>query len=203
MKQGAVLVPTLFGIFFSLVLTFRQSEYGVLLGFSTPGVMALFSTSPASELRRECAECSFVSCSSQTMPLSLSIRRSPTVPRDPLCSGTFRVCPKHQPEKSNILTQDISTTPAISIGDHTLDEVEKFTDLGSNISNNLSLDAELNVRIAKAATAMARLPKTVWDNTILTLNTKVRLYQACVSSTLLHGIETGPLCSHQERRLNA
>jgi hypothetical protein len=34
--------------------------------------------------------------------------------------------------------------------------VEKFKYLVSTISDNLSLEAELNVRIGKAATAMAR-----------------------------------------------
>lgn len=37
--------------------------------------------------------------------------------------------------------------------------VDKFTYYGSKISNNLSLDAELKVRIGKAATAIARLAK--------------------------------------------
>ncbi len=78
------------------------------------------------------------------------------------------------------MTLNVSTSPAISIGEHTLDVVEKFTYLaiGSNISNNLSLDAELNVKIGKAATTMARLAKSVWDNTMLTLNAKMRVYQA-------------------------
>lgn len=86
--------------------------------------------------------------------------------------------------------QDVSTTPAITIGDHSQEVVDKFTHLGSTISSNLSLDAELNVRIGKAATAMARLTKKVWENTMLTLNTKMKVYQACVLSTLLHGSET-------------
>ncbi len=38
------------------------------------------------------------------------------------------------------------------IGDHTLAVVETFTYLGSNISNNLSLDVEVNVRIGKSTT---------------------------------------------------
>ncbi len=34
------------------------------------------------------------------------------------------------------------------------------------------MDVELNVRIGNAATAMARIVKRAWDNTMLTLNTK-------------------------------
>ncbi len=106
-------------------------------------------------------------------------------------------------KKTNIIAQDISTIPAIFIGKHTLDGVEKFTYLGSKISNNLSLDTALDVRIGKATTAMARLAKRVWGNTMLTLNTKMRVYQACMLRTLLYGSETWTLYSHQERRLNA
>jgi hypothetical protein len=54
------------------------------------------------------------------------------------------------------MAQDVSTALTIVIGDHTHEVVDKFTYLGYTISNNLSLDAELNVRIGKASTAMAR-----------------------------------------------
>ena len=99
--------------------------------------------------------------------------------------------------------QDVSSTPCITIGDHTLEVVENFTYLGSTISSNLSLDAELNTRIGKAASAVARLTKRVWSNAMLTTNTKMRVYQACVLSTLLYGSETWTLYARQERRLNA
>ena len=99
--------------------------------------------------------------------------------------------------------QDVSRTPQISIGDHTLEVVDNFPYLASNIPSNLSLDTELNVRIGKVATAMARLAKRVWDNTMLTTNTKMEVYQACVLSTLLYGSEAWTLYSRQERRLNA
>ena len=64
------------------------------------------------------------------------------------------------------------------------------------------MNAELNTRIGKAATAMARLTKRVWSNAMLTTNTKMRVYQACVVSILLYGSESWTLYSRQERRLN-
>ena len=80
--------------------------------------------------------------------------------------------------------------------------VDEFVYLGSTISSNLSLDTELNARIGKASTAMARLATRVWDNSMLTTNTKMKVYQACVLSTLLYSSETRTLYSRQERRLN-
>ena len=99
--------------------------------------------------------------------------------------------------------QDLSSIPSISIGDYILEVVEDFTYLGSTISSNLSLDAKLNTWIGKAVTAMAHLAKRVWENSMLTINTKMKVYQACVLSTLLYGSEAWTLYSCQECRLNA
>ena len=77
-----------------------------------------------------------------------------------------------------------------------------FTYLCSTISSNLSLDAKLNTRIDKTSTAMACLAKRMWDNTVLTLNMKTKVYQACILSTLRYGSEAWTLYSQQEQ-LNA
>ena len=50
---------------------------------------------------------------------------------------------------------------------------------------------------------MARLAERVWYNAMLTLNTKMKVYQACVLSTLLYGSEAWTLYSRQEQRLIA
>ena len=98
--------------------------------------------------------------------------------------------------------QDVSQVPMITIGDHTLGVTDTFTYLGSKISSNLSLDAELSSRIGKASSTMARLSKRVWENKKLTINTKVKVYHSCVLSTLLYGSEAWTLYSSQERKLN-
>ena len=105
-------------------------------------------------------------------------------------------------KKTEIMLQDVSNAPSIKIGDHTLNIVEKFTYLGSTIASNLSLDPELTSRIGKATTSMARLTKRVWENNMLTINTKMQVYQAVVLSTLLYDSEAWTLYS-QERRLSA
>ena len=106
-------------------------------------------------------------------------------------------------KKTNVMGQDVSEAPSISIGDYTLEVVEDFTYLGSTISSNLSLEAEINKRIGKAASAMSRLSTRVWENTNLTTNTKTAVYNACVLSTLLYGSETWTAYARQERRLNS
>ena len=98
--------------------------------------------------------------------------------------------------------QDVSSAPNISISDYTLEVVDEFVYLGPTISSNLSLDTELNTRIGKTSTAMARLATRVWDNSMLTTNTKMKVNQACIISTLLYSSETWTLYSRQECRLN-
>ena len=60
-------------------------------------------------------------------------------------------------KKTNVLGQDTTKLPEIAINDYELDVVEQFTYLGSTITDNLSLHTEIDKRIGKAATTLARL----------------------------------------------
>ena len=73
---------------------------------------------------------------------------------------------------------------------------------GSTITDNLSIESELNKRIGKAAITLSRLTKRVWTNNKLSDHTKVNVYKACVISTLLYGSESWTMRAHEEKRLN-
>ena len=105
-------------------------------------------------------------------------------------------------KKTNVLGQGRETPPTITIDDYELDVVHHFTYLGSTVTDTLSLDVELDKRIGKAATTLARLTTRVWSNPMLTEKTKMAVYNACVISTLLYGSETWTTYARQERRLN-
>ena len=106
-------------------------------------------------------------------------------------------------KKTEVLAQDTDNQPKISVDNYELKAVNQFTYLGSTISSNISLDAEIDKRIGKAATTLARLTSRVWKNPKLTIKTKVAVYNACVVSTLLYGSETWTTYARQERRLNS
>ena len=75
----------------------------------------------------------------------------------------------------------------ITLNDEALET--HFSYLGSIMSNNFTLDKELNTRLGKAATSFGRLSKRVWSNKSLTLHTKLKVYQAratCTSSCYLY-----------------
>ena len=88
------------------------------------------------------------------------------------------------------MAQGAEIPPSVYIDGSNLSVVDNFKYLGSTISSNLSLDVEINARIGKAATVRAKLNKRVWQNINLTMNTRLKVYQACVTSILLYGSET-------------
>ena len=105
-------------------------------------------------------------------------------------------------KKTDVLGQDTEAPPVITIDDYELDAVCQFTYLGSTITDNLSLDAEINKMIGKAVSTVARLTARVWTSPKLSIKTKMAVYNACVISTLLYGSETWTTYAGQERRLN-
>ncbi len=203
LKQGCVLAPTLFGIFFSLLLrhAFSQSKDGVFIHTRSDGnLFNLARLRAKTKVRRVLIrEMMFADDAALTAHTDEALQR--LISSFACASDEFGLTISLK--KTNVMGQDVSSTPCISIGDHTLEVVEDFTYLGSTISSNLSLDNELNTRIGKASIAMARLTKRVWNNSMLTTNTKMKVYQASVLSTLLYGSETWTMYTWQERRLNS
>ena len=201
-KQGCVLAPTLFGILFSLLLryTFSESKEGIYLHTrSNSSLFNLARLQAKTKVRKVLIrEILFADDAAITAHTETALQE--------LINHFAHACSQFgltiSIKKTNILAQDVSFALSISIGDCTLDVVEDFTFLGSNISSNLSLDTKLNMRIGKASAAMARLTNRVWENTMLTIKTKTQVYQACVLSTLLYGSESWTLYTRQERRLN-
>ena len=61
---------------------------------------------------------------------------------------------------------------------------------GSTVSTSVNVDLEQNNRSGKAASTISELNIKVRNNSKLTENTKLRVYEACVLSSLLHGSET-------------
>ena len=71
-----------------------------------------------------------------------------------------------------------------------LDVVDVFVYLGSVLSKDGSLDAEVYARIRKTSVAFGSLERRVWNDHGLTINTKVDVYMTCVVTVLLYAVET-------------
>ena len=71
-----------------------------------------------------------------------------------------------------------------------MENTSEFVYVGSCISENCELDAEIKQRLGKARAVFSRLWSTVWGVKQLQIKTKVHVYKSCVLSTLLYGSET-------------
>ena len=89
--------------------------------------------------------------------------------------------------------------PLLTEGEE-LEQVDKFTYLGSCISANGSIEEEISARIARAQAAFSNL-RHLWRRRDIPLTTKGRVYNATVRPTLLYGCETWALRSEDVHSL--
>ena len=201
-KQGCVLAPTLFGIFFSMLLkrAFGSSSLGIKLHTRTDG--NLFNLARLRSKRKLktftvrdllfADDAALVAHSAQDLQTLLSQFSS-------ACSDFGLTISL---KKTKVLSQGTDIPPSIKIDGKDIENVKNFVYLGSSVASNASLDTEINCRIGKASGTFARLTARVWDNPKLSIRTKSNVYCACVCSTLLYGSETWTLSSLQEKKIN-
>ena len=95
-------------------------------------------------------------------------------------------------EKTKILKLNSKNSEKITCEDSVLEEVEKFTYLGSVVGRDGGVEADIRSRIGKAQCAFNNL-KNIWRSQSMRLNNKIRLFNSNVKSILLYGSETWKL----------
>jgi len=93
-------------------------------------------------------------------------------------------------------------TADIQVQGYTVEVVDEFCYLGSYISQNGNCEKDLKVRIGKASDIFGKMKK-VWRNKHINLQTKLRLYETLILSTLLYGAEVWPLTVTLSNKLEA
>ena len=81
------------------------------------------------------------------------------------------------------------SAPIITIDNNPLNVVDKFTYLGSTLSQNAMIDDDVSTRIGKASASFGRLTKRLWNERGVRLATNISVYCAVVLPTLLYGCE--------------
>ena len=206
-KQGCVLAPTLFSIYLSIVLkhAFKDHKKGVLIQ-SRPGA-DLFNVKLFKSVRKRkevlirelmfADDTAFVSHSPEDA--------QDIITRFSRSAKAFGL--KIIIKKTEVIYQPppgvVTTGLSIKIDGQDLVVASKFKYLGSIVSNDNKLDAELTSRMSKASSAFGRLKRRVWDNRHLTLKTKCAVYQAIVLSTLLYGVESWTVYKNTAQKLNS
>ena len=204
-KQGCVLAPSLFSIFFSMMLHQAKEDIqdGIYIRFRSDGSLfnlrrllahtktteqliteLLFADDCALLAHTEAALQNLVdhfSEASKAFGLTISLKKTEVL---------FQPAPSQN-----------YTPPHITVDGTTLNPVEHFTYLGSVMSNDATIDKDLDNRLSKASSSFGRLSKRVWKNHSLKLSTKIKVYRAVVIPTLMYGAETWTLYRRQVRLL--
>ncbi|XP_078612812.1 uncharacterized protein LOC144882704 [Branchiostoma floridae x Branchiostoma japonicum] len=206
-KQGCVLAPTLFTIFFSVMLQQATEdlgdEDGIYIRYRMDGSLfnlrrlqahtktleqlireLLFADDAALVTHTETAMQRVTSCFAEAVRLfglEISLKKTEVL---------------HQPAP-----QEVYHPPRIMIDESELKPVHQFTYLGSTISSDARIDKEVDNRLAKANSAFGRLYSRVWNNKHLKKFTKVSVYRAVVLTTLLYGSESWVTYRHHLRLL--
>ena len=204
-KQGCILAPILFGVFFAVVLFLAILNFDkpIFLRFRTSG--SLFNLSRLkSKTKVSLAtliellyadDCDLVTHSEVAM--------QELVTRFNLIAKAFGL--KFNIKKTEVMFQPSSKgqtqLPSIKVEGQQLKNVDSFVYLGSTLTNDCSLDKEINLRISKATGAFKKLQKRVWKPHSIKLNTKIEVYRTCVLSKLLYASSTWTCYRYQVRKL--
>lgn len=107
------------------------------------------------------------------------------------------------------LSINIKKTETMSIGpeeqffidDTPLKSVSQFKYLGSIVTSDGSVNAELITRIQALSSAYGRLRERVFDSHDITISTKLKVYVQCLLPLLTYGCETWTLYRHNINQL--
>ena len=81
-----------------------------------------------------------------------------------------------------------------------LNAVDKSTYLDKTLTPTVVMDVEVNTRLAKASVAFSRLHKNVSDRRSIAMETKIKVYQAVMLTTVLYGCESWTVYQRHARK---
>jgi Reverse transcriptase (RNA-dependent DNA polymerase)/Domain of unknown function (DUF6451) len=102
--------------------------------------------------------------------------------------------------KTVSMSNDRSSQARFIIGGQAIEQVDKFTYLGSVITTTGGALEDVRARIRKAEAAFAQL-RNIWSSKIIHWKTKVRIFNSNVKSVLLYACETWPVTDEITRRI--
>ena len=103
-----------------------------------------------------------------------------------------------------VLPNGDSLTPSSIVlhpGCAPIEVVSSFEYLGSKVSSDCKLDAEVSTRITKASKAYGCLGRILWHQRKIKTSTKLSIFSSVVLSTLLYGLEAAVLLEPHVHRL--
>ena len=209
-KQGCVLAPTLFSIMFTgmLKIAFQDNTDCIAVDWRTDGG-GLFNLARLNAQTKVCqaflrdflfADDCDLNADSQEAAQRTMDKLSEACDAFGLTISIKKTEVLHQPAPGSQINNQVP--PTIMVKGQALKTVNKFVYLGSALTSDTLLDAEISNRIAKACASFGRLSAKAWDRKGITLKTKLKVYRAAVFRSLLHACETWTTYARHERILN-
>ena len=191
LRQGCVMAPLLFNLYFTAVL--REALYnigdGITIRLKLDGnlfnIRRLKSRNTELQVIKELLyadDCALVAHNNEDMQIML----------DSFGKTTRKYGLKISLAKTEYITQTVSNCmhPPLGIYEKNIQNVNNFTYLGSVISAKGSLDAEITNRLHKASRAFGALYHRVWKDKAIHQGAKLAIYTAVVLSVLLYGCQS-------------
>ncbi|KAG7298212.1 hypothetical protein JYU34_019023 [Plutella xylostella] len=194
-KQGCVLAPTLFALYFAAVVneSLSVSTAGVQIRFRTDGNLYNLARLKA-RTKVSCDTIREIMYADDLCFVSDSVEglQEWITNFDESCR---RYGLKISVGKTEVMAMDteegtVNSTLDIKLGENSLKQVYKFKYLGSTVSAKYDLDPEVNSRIGAAAAAFGKLQAKVFRSHDIRLSTKIAVYMAIVLPNLLYSAET-------------
>ena len=204
-KQGCVLAPVLFNLFFTQVLlhAVKDLNLGVYIKYRLDG--SFFDLRRLSARRKTLEKLILEALFADDCALMAHKENHLQVIVDRFADAARLFDLTISLGKTEVLVQPEPNTirpqPAVTIDEVQLKCVDSFKYLGSTISADESLDKEITSRIQKASQALGRLRVKVLQQKGITLSTKLTIYRAVVLPSLLYGCETWTLYRRHIKQL--
>jgi hypothetical protein len=205
-KQGCVLAPTLFSVMFSAMLSdaFRDGDVGIKLNYRMDG--KLFNLKRLKAKTRVLTEIIKAFLFADDCALNAGSEADMQKSVDKLSKACSNFGLTISIKKTEVLYQPppgkTFTEPDIMVHGKRLNVVNKFTYLGSTLSQNATIDDEVDIRIARASASFGRLGAKVWNRRGISTDTKLKVYKAVVLPTLLYGCESWTVYQRHAKKLN-
>ena len=104
--------------------------------------------------------------------------------------------------KSKVLEVNASNNNPITLAEEALEEVDRFTYLGSIVDKQGGTEADIKIRTCKARAVFNQL-KNVWGSGDLTLRIKIRIFNTLVKPVLLYGAETWRITAINKKKIQS
>ena len=202
LRQGCLLSPALFNVFIDRVVkrALANMDHGVSIRYVLPdgrvhlgdevkGCFKLFDLLYADDL--------VVICESEKVMREAAMR---------LEQETQEVGLMINVKKTKYLITKVEGRIEADIniemrGDR-LEKVSEFTYLGSSINEDSSCEKEIDKRIALGTWKFSELRKPLWNQSCISLRTKMQIYQSLVLSVVLYGSESWTCSDKDYAKLN-